>query len=293
MPSWRHMSQQVWLRRLALTAIAALAGLLYAWAMGQDTLEYYYATNGVARTGAHAAPGYQRQGELAGRGLWLAVQEIADRGERPGALCLVHHQHPRAGGNGGDQRVGAPQLPIAELALLHWREPAAACAPHACLVSASGVARQRDNAVSLLLIAASPATQSTRSSSTFHSPANTPPGVSTLPISGSARSRSNQCIACPHRRDRALVRQRECLGAAFRGSHAGQLAPASPRSAWRLTASAFDTPFESARVQEAWLAAWGSSWPRADRGPRMAGHRERSPLPDGGAERGAAVIDHL
>ena len=32
MPSWRHMSQQVWLRRLALTAIAALAGLLYAWA---------------------------------------------------------------------------------------------------------------------------------------------------------------------------------------------------------------------------------------------------------------------
>ena len=30
-------------RRLALTAIAALAGLLYAWAMGRDTLEYYYA----------------------------------------------------------------------------------------------------------------------------------------------------------------------------------------------------------------------------------------------------------
>jgi len=30
-------------RRLALMAIAALAGLLYAWAMGQGTLEYYYA----------------------------------------------------------------------------------------------------------------------------------------------------------------------------------------------------------------------------------------------------------
>src|ERR1022692_1250875 len=43
MPAWRRMSEQVWLRRLALTAIAALAGLLYAWAMGQDTLEYYYA----------------------------------------------------------------------------------------------------------------------------------------------------------------------------------------------------------------------------------------------------------
>ena len=43
MPSWRRMSQQAWLRRLALAAIASLAGLLYAWAMGQDTLEYYYA----------------------------------------------------------------------------------------------------------------------------------------------------------------------------------------------------------------------------------------------------------
>ncbi len=43
MPTWRRMSAQVWLRRLALTAIAALAGLLCAWAMGQDTLEYYYA----------------------------------------------------------------------------------------------------------------------------------------------------------------------------------------------------------------------------------------------------------
>ncbi len=43
MPTWRRVSAQVWLRRLALSAIAALAGLLYAWAMGQDTLEYYYA----------------------------------------------------------------------------------------------------------------------------------------------------------------------------------------------------------------------------------------------------------
>jgi 4-amino-4-deoxy-L-arabinose transferase-like glycosyltransferase len=42
-PIWRRMSEQVWLRRLALTAIAALAGLLYAWAIRQDTLEYYYA----------------------------------------------------------------------------------------------------------------------------------------------------------------------------------------------------------------------------------------------------------
>ena len=43
MPAWRRISEQVWPRRLALTAIAALAGLLYAWALGRDTLEYYYA----------------------------------------------------------------------------------------------------------------------------------------------------------------------------------------------------------------------------------------------------------
>ena len=48
-----------------------------------------------------------------------------------------------------------------------------------------------------LLISASPATQPTRSSSTFHSPASTPPGLSTRAISGSARSMSNQCMAWP------------------------------------------------------------------------------------------------
>ena len=42
-PAWRRVLEQEWLRRLALTAIAALAGLLYAWAMGRGTLEYYYA----------------------------------------------------------------------------------------------------------------------------------------------------------------------------------------------------------------------------------------------------------
>jgi 4-amino-4-deoxy-L-arabinose transferase-like glycosyltransferase len=37
------VSRPVLLRRLALAAIAATAGLLYAWALGQGTLEYYYA----------------------------------------------------------------------------------------------------------------------------------------------------------------------------------------------------------------------------------------------------------
>ena len=50
-----------------------------------------------------------------------------------------------------------------------------------------------------LLISASPATQPTRSSSTFHSPASTPPGRSTRAISGRARSMSNQCMAWPAR----------------------------------------------------------------------------------------------
>ena len=36
------LSKPVLLRRLALTAIAAVAGLWYAWALGQGTLEYYY-----------------------------------------------------------------------------------------------------------------------------------------------------------------------------------------------------------------------------------------------------------
>jgi 4-amino-4-deoxy-L-arabinose transferase-like glycosyltransferase len=45
MAGWRGMTKTVWLRRLALVGIAALAGLLYAWAMGQDTLEYYAAAD--------------------------------------------------------------------------------------------------------------------------------------------------------------------------------------------------------------------------------------------------------
>jgi hypothetical protein len=48
-----------------------------------------------------------------------------------------------------------------------------------------------------LLILASVSTQPTRSSSTFHIAASTPPGTRTLAISGSARFRSNQCRAWP------------------------------------------------------------------------------------------------
>src|SRR6185312_17446410 len=36
------LSKPVLMRRLALAAIAVVAGLFYAWALGQDTLEYYY-----------------------------------------------------------------------------------------------------------------------------------------------------------------------------------------------------------------------------------------------------------
>jgi 4-amino-4-deoxy-L-arabinose transferase-like glycosyltransferase len=43
-PFWQPFGQRaVWLRRAALVLIAALAGLSYAWASSQDTLEPYYA----------------------------------------------------------------------------------------------------------------------------------------------------------------------------------------------------------------------------------------------------------
>jgi 4-amino-4-deoxy-L-arabinose transferase-like glycosyltransferase len=40
--SWPSMSESAWVRRLALVAIAALAGLSYAWAIGHGGLEEYY-----------------------------------------------------------------------------------------------------------------------------------------------------------------------------------------------------------------------------------------------------------
>jgi 4-amino-4-deoxy-L-arabinose transferase-like glycosyltransferase len=43
MPGQPSGRRAVWLRRAALVLIAALAGLSYAWASSQDTLEYYYA----------------------------------------------------------------------------------------------------------------------------------------------------------------------------------------------------------------------------------------------------------
>ena len=49
----------------------------------------------------------------------------------------------------------------------------------------------------LPLTLSSPATQSTRSSKTFHRPARTPPGARTLAISGPATAMSNQCMALP------------------------------------------------------------------------------------------------
>jgi 4-amino-4-deoxy-L-arabinose transferase-like glycosyltransferase len=43
MPEQPSGRRAVWLRRAVLVLIAALAGLSYAWASSQDTLEYYYA----------------------------------------------------------------------------------------------------------------------------------------------------------------------------------------------------------------------------------------------------------
>jgi 4-amino-4-deoxy-L-arabinose transferase-like glycosyltransferase len=95
MPAWRRMSEQVWLRRLALTAVAALAGLLYAWAMGQDTLEYYYAAadRSMAMSwhdfffGAFDPAGTVTVDKLPGA-LWLQALSVRAFGLHPWAIVL-------------------------------------------------------------------------------------------------------------------------------------------------------------------------------------------------------------
>ena len=95
MPTWRRMSDRVWLRRLALAAIAALAGLLYAWAMGQDTLEYYYAAadRSMSRSwhdfifGAFDPAGTMTVDKLPGA-LWLQALSVRAFGMHTWAIVL-------------------------------------------------------------------------------------------------------------------------------------------------------------------------------------------------------------
>jgi len=94
-PTWRGVSGQVWLRRLALLAIAALAGLLYAWAIGRDTLEYYYAAADRSMSmswhdfifGAFDPAGTMTVDKLPGA-LWLQALSVRAFGMHTWAIIL-------------------------------------------------------------------------------------------------------------------------------------------------------------------------------------------------------------
>jgi 4-amino-4-deoxy-L-arabinose transferase-like glycosyltransferase len=83
------------LRRLALAAIAALAGLSYAWALGQGTLEYYYAAADRSMSmswhnfifGAFDPAGTITLDKLPGA-FWIQALSVRAFGMHPWALVL-------------------------------------------------------------------------------------------------------------------------------------------------------------------------------------------------------------
>jgi 4-amino-4-deoxy-L-arabinose transferase-like glycosyltransferase len=85
----------VWLRRLALLSIAALAGLLYGWAMGQGGLEYYYAAADRSMSmswhdfifGAFDPAGTITVDKLPGA-LWMQALSVRAFGMHPWAIVL-------------------------------------------------------------------------------------------------------------------------------------------------------------------------------------------------------------
>jgi 4-amino-4-deoxy-L-arabinose transferase-like glycosyltransferase len=87
--------EQAWQRRLVLAAIAILAGVLYAWAIGQDTLEYYYAAadRSMAMSwhnfffGAFDPAGTITVDKLPGA-LWLQALSVYAFGVRAWAIVL-------------------------------------------------------------------------------------------------------------------------------------------------------------------------------------------------------------
>src|SRR5579862_1044056 len=83
------------LRRLALAAIAATAGLLYAWALGQGTLEYYYAATVRSMSmswhnfifGAFDPAGTMTLDKLPGA-FWIQALSVRVFGFHPWAIVL-------------------------------------------------------------------------------------------------------------------------------------------------------------------------------------------------------------
>jgi 4-amino-4-deoxy-L-arabinose transferase-like glycosyltransferase len=89
------LSKPVLTRRLALAATAAVAGLFYAWALGQDTLEYYYgaAVRSMSMSwhdfifGAFDPAGTITLDKLPGA-FWLQALSVRAFGFHPWALVL-------------------------------------------------------------------------------------------------------------------------------------------------------------------------------------------------------------
>jgi 4-amino-4-deoxy-L-arabinose transferase-like glycosyltransferase len=89
------LSKPVLLRRLALAAIAALAGLSYAWALGQGALEYYYgaAVRSMSMSwhdfifGAFDPAGTITLDKLPGA-FWLQALSVRTFGMHPWAIVL-------------------------------------------------------------------------------------------------------------------------------------------------------------------------------------------------------------
>jgi 4-amino-4-deoxy-L-arabinose transferase-like glycosyltransferase len=98
------MTGAAWPRRVALLVIAALAGLSYAWALGRDPLEPYYAAAVRSMSmnwhnffyGAFDPAGTISLDKLPGA-FWVQALAVHDFGFRPWAIVL-----PQAGGNISD-----------------------------------------------------------------------------------------------------------------------------------------------------------------------------------------------
>src|SRR6202050_3247329 len=122
--SWRGISEHARLRWLALAAIAALADLLYAWAIGQQPLEYYYAAADRSMSaswhdfifGAFDPAGTITLDKLPGA-FWLQALSVRAFGLHVWAIVLpqviegiltvlVLYRAVRRGGGGGGRRGG-------------------------------------------------------------------------------------------------------------------------------------------------------------------------------------------
>ena len=79
-----------------------------------------------------------REYELARTGLRACPQELAHLGQQPGAVGFIHHQEVGVRGDGGQQGVDGPALPVLELAHLGRPEQAESGCGQALLAGVPG-----------------------------------------------------------------------------------------------------------------------------------------------------------